>query len=160
MSSTSGASTLPVLRNKETARRTGTLFLTYLIYALYHMSRKPISIIKNSKVFLDCGKENSTNPGKCSSWISEINGLTKNEATEYLGLLDTTYLLSYAFFMFLSGMVADRMNLRHFLSIGMFMSGAYTFMFGFAHIINIHSIWYFISPDCLWHVPDLVTWSL
>eukprot|EP00092_Neocalanus_flemingeri_P038990 GFUD01042444.1.p1 GENE.GFUD01042444.1~~GFUD01042444.1.p1 ORF type:complete len:550 (+),score=95.56 GFUD01042444.1:112-1650(+) len=136
--------TTPVSKRKHLVQRTGILFLTYLIYASYHISRKPISIVKNSKVFIDCEEGNSTTLGRCSSWITEINGMTKDEATEYLGLLDTTYLFSYAFFMFVSGFVAERMNLRHFLTIGMLMSGAYTFLFGFAHIANIHSIWYFI----------------
>ena len=132
------------VKTKNLVHRTGILFLTYLIYASYHISRKPISIVKNSKVFLNCDQGNSTTPGSCSSWINEINGMSKDEATEYLGLLDTTYLFSYAFFMFVSGFVAERMDLRHFLTIGMIMSGAYTFFFGFAHIANIHSIWYFI----------------
>ena len=49
----------------------------------------------------------------------EINGKTEPEAHALLSSLDTTYLLSYALFMFLAGMVADRLDLRYFLSIGM-----------------------------------------
>jgi len=62
----------------------------------------------------------------------------------YLGLLDTTYLFSYAFFMFASGFIAERSDLRYFLSFGMLMSGVMTYLFGFAYSAGIHSIWYLI----------------
>jgi OPA family glycerol-3-phosphate transporter-like MFS transporter 1/2 len=35
-------------------------------------------------------------------------------------------------------------NLRYFLSLGMIMSGLFTFLFGLAHYIDVHSIAYFI----------------
>ena len=79
------------------------------------------------------------------SWISAINGKSEKEAKTYLGLLDTSYLFSYAFFMFFSGMLAERMDLRYFLAMGMILSGLFTFMFGLAYAANIHSLAFFIS---------------
>jgi OPA family glycerol-3-phosphate transporter-like MFS transporter 1/2 len=57
--------------------------------------------------------------------------------------MDSTYLFSYAFFMFFSGFVAERMNLRFFLSFGMMLSGFFTYLFGIAYYYRIHSFWYF-----------------
>jgi len=117
------------------------LFLTFLAYTSYHLSRKPISIVKNSKEFLDCTHDNTS----CTSWISQINGTSEEYAKAYLGLLDTTYLFSYAFFMFGSGYVAERMDLRYFLSIGMIFSGLFTFLFGLSFSGDIHSLWYLLA---------------
>ena len=36
------------------------------------------------------------------------------------------------------------MNLRYFLSLGMILSGVFTFLFGLAFYTNIHAIAYFI----------------
>lgn len=126
--------------NKEVIYRLSVLLLTFLAYVAYHASRKPISIVKNSKEFLDC----SSDTKMCHSWISEIDGKHQDEAKTLLGLLDTTYLVSYAFFMFISGIVAERVNLRVFLSFGMVASGLFTFLFGFAYFAGIHSIWYLL----------------
>ena len=78
------------------------------------------------------------------SWVTEIDGKSEQEAKTYLGFLDTSYLFSYAFFMFLSGIVAERVDLRLFLSLGMMLSGLLTVMFGMAYSLNIHSLWYLL----------------
>jgi len=141
--STAGCCPSPVWR-RELIYRLSILLLTFLAYTSYHLSRKPISIVKNSKAFLDCGKVHNSNT-TCTSWITQINGKTEHEAKTYLGLLDTSYLFSYAFFMFGSGFVAERMDLRYFLSLGMIMSGIFTFLFGFAYNAGIHSLWYLLA---------------
>jgi len=126
--------------SKEVLYRISVLLLTFLAYVAYHASRKPISIVKNSKEFLDC----SADKNQCHSWITEIDGKPEDEAKTLLGLLDTTYLVSYAFFMFISGIVAERVDLRGFLAFGMIGSGIFTFLFGFAYFAGIHSIWYLL----------------
>ena len=78
------------------------------------------------------------------SWISAIDGQKEEKAKTYLGVLDTAYLFSYAFFMFWSGLLAERMDLRYFLSLGMIFSGFFTFLFGLAYFANIHSLAFFI----------------
>ena len=78
------------------------------------------------------------------SWISAIDGQKEEKAKTYLGVLDTAYLFSYAFFMFWSGLLAERMDLRYFLSLGMILSGFFTFLFGLAYFANIHSLAFFI----------------
>lgn len=43
-----------------------------------------------------------------------------------------------------SGMVAERVDLRLFLSIGMVLSGAFCAMFGLGYTFDIHVLWYYI----------------
>jgi len=144
---------LPVLYHVVPALRTApknfhkylVLLLTFLAYTSYHLSRKPISIVKNSHVFLDCENRTlATHNNTCTSWITQIDGESPESAKTYLGMLDTTYLFSYAFFMFFSGFVAERMNLRYFLSLGMIFSGISTWLFGFSYVVGIHSLWYLL----------------
>ncbi|XP_033098005.1 glucose-6-phosphate exchanger SLC37A2-like [Anneissia japonica] len=46
--------------------------------------------------------------------------------------------------MFFSGQVAERMNLRYFLTAGMFLSGLFTALFGLGYFWHIHSYAYFV----------------
>ena len=116
------------------------ILLTFLSYTCYHASRKPISIVKNSKEFLDCDRDKNF----CHSWISEIDGKTQEEAKTLLGLLDTSYLVSYAIFMFVSGFIAERVDLRIFLTGGMLTSGLLTVLFGAAYFTGTHTVWYLL----------------
>ena len=75
------------------------------------------------------------------------------------------YLVSSAGFMFVSGWVAERMDLRYFLSGeyihstkenvshnfpgGMILSGVVTFFFGFAKFADIHSFGYLIAMQVI-----------
>ena len=115
------------------------LLLTFMSYTSFHLSRKVISVVK--PVLIECDNVTDT----CTSWIDEINGKMTNEAKTLEGTLDSAFLFSYAAFMFASGFVAERMNLRYFLSIGMIISGVLTFLLGFAKVVEIHSIYYFIT---------------
>lgn len=62
-----------------------------------------------------------------------------------LGTLDSAFLFAYAGAMFFSGFVAERVNLRYFLALGMIFSGIGSYLFGIARPYDIHNIWYFIS---------------
>ena len=75
--------------------------------------------------------------------LDEVDGKTHREADTLLSSLDTTYLLSYAIFMFGSGMIADRLDLRYFLSGGMIGSGIITIAFGLGKYWNIHTLIYY-----------------
>lgn len=70
-------------------------------------------------------------------------------ANQLLALLDSAFLFSYAFFMFFSGYLADRCNLRYFLSAGMILSGFLLYAFGMAYYLNIHSMTYFVIIQIL-----------
>lgn len=127
------------------------LCMTFLIYTCYHLSRKPLSVVKN--VFTrNCStvvnvtddvygssSNTSINPHNCH-W-APFDGPDSNSL---LGLMDFAFLFAYAFSMFVSGFIAERMNLRYFLSFGMIASGIVCHLLGFAYFYNIHSLWYFI----------------
>ena len=95
------------------------------------------------------GLAKNTTESNCTSWITELNGKNQQEADSLLGLLDTSYLMSYAVFMFVSGMIAERVNLRYFLSIGMITSGLFTILFGLGRYWHIHSLAYYIAIQVL-----------
>ena len=48
----------------------------------------------------------------------QMNGTSEESAKSDLANLDLAYLISYAVFMFVSGWVAERLDLRYFLSGG------------------------------------------
>lgn len=59
-------------------------------------------------------------------------------------MLDTSYLVSYAIFMFVSGFIAERVDLRIFLTGGMLTSGLLTVLFGAAYFTGTHTVWYLL----------------
>lgn len=65
-------------------------------------------------------------------------------ASQLLGELDSAFLFSYAVSMFISGFIAERVNLRYFLSLGMLMSGVFSYLFGIAKTYDIHELSYYI----------------
>ena len=75
----------------------------------------------------------------------ELDGKPEGQANTLLGTLDTGYLFSYAVFMFASGMLAERVNLRYFLAGGMVASGAITILFGMGKYWNMHNLAFFIA---------------
>merc|ERR1719239_1181245 len=79
----------------------------------------------------------------------QMNGTSEESAKSDLANLDLAYLISYAVFMFVSGWVAERLDLRYFLSGGMILSGVATFFFGFAYTAGIHSYGYLIGMQVL-----------
>ncbi|XP_057374542.1 glucose-6-phosphate exchanger SLC37A2-like [Daphnia carinata] len=126
--------------------RTSILVLTFFTYTAYHMSRKPISVVKNVL------SQNCTGlippPGTYidennkDSWCDWAPFDGKNSQT-LLGTLDSAFLFAYAAGMFLSGFVAERVNLRYFLALGMLTSGFFTYLFGVSYSQGIHSLPYF-----------------
>ncbi|CAB4070338.1 SLC37A1_2 [Lepeophtheirus salmonis] len=82
--------------------------------------------------------------GTCTSdFITQFNG--KGEDILWLeGILDGIYLMSYAGFMFISGILAERINLRYFLALGaIFFSGLFTYAFGVGRYWGFKSFYYY-----------------
>lgn len=151
---------------KRTFHKALVLCITFIAYTCYHMGRRPLSIVKNvlnrncsgvHQVALFDQIEDVTyfeyesissfsdDPTWCD-WAPFNNDSTANQL---LALLDSAFLFSYAFFMFFSGFLADRCNLRYFLSAGMVLSGLLLYAFGLAFYFNIHSITYFVVVQIL-----------
>nr|CAH0105951.1 unnamed protein product [Daphnia galeata] len=120
-------------------------------YASYHMARKPTSVVKNvlnqncTNLVPDEGVNITGIENTWCSW-SPFDG---DNADVLLGSLDSAFLFSYAFGMYLMGSLGERINVRYFLSIGMMFSGIFSFLFGMAYWTNIHSLAYFIIVQVL-----------
>jgi len=122
------------------------LVLTYFTYAFYHLSRKPISIVKN---VLNRNCSELTPP----EWVIITDDNKDNwcdwapfdtiHAQTLLGTLDSCFLFAYAIGVFVSGFIAERANLRYFLAFGMLASGILTYLFGLGYSLNIHSAAYY-----------------
>jgi len=131
------------------------LFLTFISYTCYHLSRKAISVVK--PVLVKCpddhGKHNDTIAPlneTCTSYITEIDGLPEEEAKTLESTLDTSFLFAYAIAMlFFTGAIAERMNLRYYLTLGMLTSGLFSFLFGLAKSTGITTIYYFVTVQAL-----------
>ncbi|XP_015517599.1 glucose-6-phosphate exchanger SLC37A2 isoform X2 [Neodiprion lecontei] len=130
----------------------GILALTYMSYTCYHMSRKPMSVVKNV-LSRNCSglvpppdiNPNDTNNQNWCEWPP----FDRDNASALLGTLDSAFLFAYAGAMFLSGFVAERVNLRYYLALGMIFSGICCYLFGIARPYEIHTLWYFILVQIL-----------
>ncbi|XP_056645400.1 glucose-6-phosphate exchanger SLC37A2 isoform X2 [Diorhabda carinulata] len=130
--------------NRELCYRGSIVFLTYISYMCYHLSRKPISVVK-TVLHRNCSKlvpPDSNEPSNWCDW-APFDG-TDDSASQMLGELDSSFLFCYAIAMFVSGIIAERVNIRYFLSIGMILSGVFTYLLGFAKTYNIHNLFYYV----------------
>ena len=130
------------------------LIVTFLAYASYHATRKTTSIVKStldpesSNVglnFIPWRTSYIQEPAKLSWMLGDgwapFNG---KDGTALLGELDVAFLAVYAFGMYFSGQMGDRLDLRIFLTVGMVGTGLFTSLFGVGYWGNIHSFWYFL----------------
>ncbi|XP_031483566.1 putative glycerol-3-phosphate transporter 1 [Nymphaea colorata] len=129
------------------------LVVTFLAYASYHASRKCTSIVKSvldpessemrisswpASVYLKANREKLR--ASSDGW-APFNGA---DGTELLGEIDLAFLSFYAFGMYFSGQLGDRLDLRLFLTAGMVGTGLFTSLFGAAYWLNIHIYVYFL----------------
>uniref|UniRef100_A0A8C2RXM3 Major facilitator superfamily (MFS) profile domain-containing protein n=1 Tax=Capra hircus TaxID=9925 RepID=A0A8C2RXM3_CAPHI len=106
--------------------------LTFFSYSLLHASRKTFSNVKVSisKQWTPSAFNKSAELLPVEIWSSNHLFPSAEEATLFLGTLDTIFLFSYAVGLFISGIVGDRLNLRWVLSFGMCSSALVVFVFG------------------------------
>ncbi|XP_013177255.1 PREDICTED: sugar phosphate exchanger 2 isoform X1 [Papilio xuthus] len=120
------------------------LLLTYFTYMTYHLTRKPISVVK-SVLHQNCSglvppPGTDTSDDQWCNWPP----FNTSDANTLLGALDSAFLFSYAGAMFISGMVAERVDLRYFLSLGMLVSAIFCYLFGLGKTLSIHSISFYL----------------
>ncbi|MCJ8743298.1 hypothetical protein PDJAM_G00092280 [Pangasius djambal] len=99
-----------------------TFLLTFFSYVLLHASRKTFSNVKVSiSAQWTPSVQNGSDPGFSPGEKWEENRLFADaeEATLFLGALDTIFLFSYAVGLYVSGIVGDRLDLRYVLSFGL-----------------------------------------
>ncbi|XP_005667528.1 glucose-6-phosphate exchanger SLC37A2 isoform X1 [Sus scrofa] len=122
------------------------LLITFFIYTCYHMSRKPISVVK-SRLHHNCSgiiqPTNNTHSINDTTWCNWAP-FDQSNYKELLGAVDNAFLVAYAIGMFISGIFGERLPLRYYLSAGMLLSGLFTALFGLGYFWNIHVLWYFV----------------
>ena len=137
---------------KWTTYHPAVFFLTFFSYAFFHAVRKTLSNVKStlSDEWTPCnGIDNdiddddvnvnmtTMSPAYCflgsTTWTRQ--GTTSfmrshDEAEEFLGVVDASFLFAYALGLYVSGFIADRQDLRLVLSTGMVLTAVVVFIFG------------------------------
>uniref|UniRef100_A0A8C6TFN9 Solute carrier family 37 member 1 n=1 Tax=Neogobius melanostomus TaxID=47308 RepID=A0A8C6TFN9_9GOBI len=138
--------------SKQTWRyRALTFSLTFLLYTSFHLSRKPISIVK-SELHKNCSSVGDTwsSAGTPSSLTPPPRDhcswkpFDKSNYKQLLGAMDYSFLCAYAVGMYLSGIIGERLPIRLYLSVGMLFSGLFTCLFGLGYFYNIHNLGFYI----------------
>ncbi|XP_072012706.1 glucose-6-phosphate exchanger SLC37A2 isoform X2 [Engystomops pustulosus] len=135
------------------------IILTFLFYTSYHLSRKPISVVK-SQLHRNCSEipnppaNISDNDTTWCSWAPFDHANYK----QLLGSLDTSFLVAYAIGMFISGIFGERLPLRYYLSGGMIVCGVFTSFLGLGFYWNIHALWYYILFQILNGLAQTTGW--
>ncbi|KAH3700771.1 glucose-6-phosphate exchanger SLC37A2-like isoform X3 [Dreissena polymorpha] len=127
---------------RDVAYKIYILVLTFFCYTCYHLSRKPISIVK-SRLYRNCS-DPSVSSDERNGTECDWKPFDKSDASALLGGLDLAYLFAYAVGMFCSGHIAERISLRLFMSAGMILTGVFTAAFGLGYFFNIHSFYYYV----------------
>lgn len=133
------------------------LILTFVAYASYHATRKTTSIVKSTldpqsselglkhlpwriTYHLEPPESRKLPPVLGNGWAP----FNSSDGTSLLGELDVAFLAVYAFGMYFSGHLGDRMDLRILLTVGMVGTGVFTSLFGVGYWGNVHSFYYFL----------------
>ncbi|KAI5080065.1 hypothetical protein GOP47_0005544 [Adiantum capillus-veneris] len=140
------------------------LLLTFVAYALFHASRKPLSIVKNALIADGNLPERNITAALPMSWplnlvfvVRPSSSLDSNHSLQsgwppfdgkqgpaLLGQVDLAFLASYALSIFIAGHLGDRVCLRLLLSCGMVGSGIFVVLFGCGYWWNLHWLSYFL----------------
>uniref|UniRef100_A0A8C8FUC6 Major facilitator superfamily (MFS) profile domain-containing protein n=1 Tax=Oncorhynchus tshawytscha TaxID=74940 RepID=A0A8C8FUC6_ONCTS len=123
--------------------RAFTFSLTFLLYTSFHLSRKPISIVK-SELHKNCSALNELSTAS-SSQLPNLHTAAecswkpfdKSNYKQLLGAMDYSFLCAYAVGMFLSGIIGERLPIRLYLTFGMLMSGLFTCLLGFYIFVQV-----------------------
>ncbi|XP_045909250.1 glucose-6-phosphate exchanger SLC37A1 [Micropterus dolomieu] len=139
--------------------RAFTFILTFLLYTSFHLSRKPISIVK-SELHKNCSSvielaTIASSSGDSGSHLPSLPSFhtdmdcswkpfDKRNYKQLLGAMDYSFLCAYAVGMYLSGIIGERLPIRLYLTVGMLTSGLFTCLFGLGYVYNIHSLGFYI----------------
>ncbi|XP_017588813.1 glucose-6-phosphate exchanger SLC37A1 isoform X1 [Corvus cornix cornix] len=134
--------------------------LTFLLYASFHLSRKPISIVKG-ELHKHCAASHEVEVDSYKEYAAQIQPVKKpfnasqcgwepfdkSNYKQLLGALDYSFLCAYAVGMYLSGLIGERLPIRYYLTGGMLASGLFTAMFGLGYFYNVHNLWFYIMAQ-------------
>lgn len=139
----------PRERRRLLFHQISVLLLTFSAYAAFHASRKPPSIVKSV-----LGPEAPSSSSGGGGW-PPFDG---PRGPHRLGELDLAFLSSYSFGMYLAGHVADRVDIRRFLALGMLASGASTSAFGVAYWWGVHRLSFFLAVQVISGLVQSIGW--
>ncbi|XP_053110733.1 sugar phosphate exchanger 3 [Hemicordylus capensis] len=145
------------LVSQFTHHHIAVFLLTFFSYSLLHASRKTFSNVKvsiSSQWTPFCLNDTGLNLQPYELWNSSHLFPNIDEATLFLGTLDTIFLFSYAVGLYVSGVVGDHLNMRWVLSFGMCSSALVVFVFGtVTEWLHFYNKWFYC---CLWIVNGLL----
>ena len=153
---------IPTVVNRLLWYRVYILVLTFVLYATYHLSRRPLGIAKNV-LHQNCTNVSNLRPSVLppgfdnDTWCDWGPFDSKNYQDMFMAM-DFSYWTAYALGMFFVGHIAERTNLRKFVAFGMIMAGFWTVCFGLAYMWQIHSLSYFIAVQLLAGVFQATGW--
>ena len=124
---------------KWTTYHPAVFILTFFSYAFYHAIRKTLSNVKSSisdewtpcSIYVNGTVSQSCTP--VSTWSRQSSTSffkDRDEAEEFLGIVDASFLFAYALGLYISGFIADRQDMRLVLSTGMVLTAVVVFIFG------------------------------
>jgi sugar phosphate permease len=102
--------------------------ITYLAYVFMKIANKSFSLVQPILV----SEEWFKSPVFKSSYTGQ---------TEMVGLISTLFLSCYAAGQFFVGVVADNVELRHFLTFAMCLAGILTMLFGSVGLLGYRDLW-------------------
>ncbi|XP_043928160.1 glucose-6-phosphate exchanger SLC37A1 isoform X2 [Protopterus annectens] len=141
--------------SREQWYRTFILILTFLLYTSFHLSRKPISIVKG-ELHKNCSRVKNIEQHHYTTLASSGDETFSNESwcnwkpfdksnyKQLLGALDYSFLCAYAIGMYFSGIIGERLPIRYYLTFGMLSSGFFTALFGLGYFYNIHNLKFYL----------------
>lgn len=110
-----------------------TFSLTFFSYVLLHSSRKTFSNVKvsiSAQWTPSLQNSSAVTFSPPETWEENHLFADEEQATLFLGALDSIFLFSYAVGLYLSGVIGDRVNLRYVLCVGLCGSAVVEFLFG------------------------------
>ncbi|KAL8621692.1 hypothetical protein ACOMHN_024663 [Nucella lapillus] len=108
--------------------------LTFLSYSMLHAIRKSFSNVKTTMsaewtpCFANESMESGLTPG--SRWTHRRLFISSDDAEEFMGTLDASFMFAYAFGLFISGYIADRNDMRVVLCTGMVLTSVMVLVYG------------------------------
>uniref|UniRef100_H3DMF8 Sugar phosphate exchanger 3 n=1 Tax=Tetraodon nigroviridis TaxID=99883 RepID=H3DMF8_TETNG len=127
--------------------------LTFFSYVLLHASRKTFSNVKVSISAQWTPPLYNASGVPVERWNGSALFANEEQATLFLGALDSIFLFSYAAGLYLSGVIGDRVNLRYVLCFGLCGSAAVEFVFGTVTWLRLYNVYLYCS---LWVLNGLL----
>ena len=113
-------------------------FLTFITYCSFHANRKSYSLVK----------------ADIQNWDEDIF------SNKYFGLLDSCFMFSYSLGLIVLGFIADKINKKKLLVLGMVLSGLIMGLFSFFMYLKFKIPYLYLILICLNGIVQSVGWPI